>query len=277
MKQANNKEHQELIKHLIRITMPIELQNILNEEKEGILYVTINRPDKLNALNRKTIEELESVFTYAEQLDTVRAVILTGTGNKAFVAGADISEFASFTEEEAMNLSMFGQMVFSKIESLRKPVIAAVNGYALGGGCELALACHLRVASQNAMFGLPEVTLGLIPGYGGTQRLPLIIGRGQALEMILTGNSKDSAWALQTGLVNMVTESENLLTKATELAKVLITRGPVALRKAIEATLDPIIDYHLEAKLFGDCFDTLDFKEGTAAFLEKRKPEFKGK
>lgn len=257
--------------------MPIELQNILNEEKEGILYVTINRPDKLNALNRKTIEELESVFTYAEQLDTVRAVILTGTGNKAFVAGADISEFASFTEEEAMNLSMFGQMVFSKIESLRKPVIAAVNGYALGGGCELALACHLRVASQNAMFGLPEVTLGLIPGYGGTQRLPLIIGRGQALEMILTGNSKDSAWALQTGLVNMVTESENLLTKATELAKVLITRGPVALRKAIEATLDPIIDYHLEAKLFGDCFDTLDFKEGTAAFLEKRKPEFKGK
>jgi enoyl-CoA hydratase len=257
--------------------MPIELQNILNEEKDGILYVTINRPDKLNALNRKTIEELDSVFTFAEQLHTVRAVILTGSGNKAFVAGADISEFSSFTAEEAMNLSLFGQSVFSKIESLKKPVIAAVNGYALGGGCELALACHLRIASQNAVFGLPEVTLGLLPGYGGTQRLPLIIGRGQALEMILTGSSKDSAWALQTGLVNHVTESDNLLAKATELAKTFSTRGPIALRKAIEATLDPIVDYRLEAKLFGDCFDTEDFREGTAAFLEKRKPVFSGK
>ncbi|MDB5257762.1 MAG: enoyl-CoA hydratase [Chitinophagaceae bacterium] len=257
--------------------MPIELQNILNEEKDGILYVTINRPDKLNALNRKTIEELDSVFTFADQLDTVRAVILTGSGNKAFVAGADISEFSSFTDEEAMNLSLFGQAVFSKIESLRKPVIAAVNGYALGGGCELALACHLRIASQNAVFGLPEVTLGLLPGYGGTQRLPLIIGRGQALEMILTGSPKDSTWALQTGLVNHVTESENLLAKATEIAKVLSTRGPIAMRKAIEATLDPIVDYRLEAKLFGDCFDTADFREGTSAFLEKRKPVFQGK
>ncbi len=257
--------------------MAIELQNILTEEKDGILYVTINRPDKLNALNRKTIEEIESVFTYAEQLHTVRVVILTGSGNKAFVAGADISEFSSFSEEEAMSLSLFGQSVFNKIESFHKPVIAAVNGYALGGGCELALACHLRVASQNAMFGLPEVTLGLLPGYGGTQRLPLIIGRGQALEMILTGAPKDSAWALQTGLVNHVTESENLLAKATELAKVIGTRGPIAIRKAIEATLDPIVDYQLEAKLFGDCFDTEDFREGTAAFLEKRKPVFKGK
>lgn len=257
--------------------MAIELQNILTEEKDGILYITINRPDKLNALNRKTIEEIESVFIYAEQLDSVRVIILTGAGDKAFVAGADISEFSSFSDEEAMNLSLYGQSVFSRIESLRKPVIAAVNGYALGGGCELALACHLRVASQNAMFGLPEVTLGLLPGYGGTQRLPLIIGRGQALEMILTGTPKDSAWALQTGLVNMVTESENLWAKATELAKVLATRGPIALRKAIEATLDPIVDYRLEAKLFGDCFDTADFREGTAAFLEKRKPVFKGK
>jgi enoyl-CoA hydratase len=257
--------------------MPIALQNILAEEKEGILYVTINRPDKLNALNRKTIEEIEKVFIYAQQLDTVRVVILTGSGDKAFVAGADISEFSSFTDEEAMNLSLFGQSVFSKIESLRKPVIAAVNGYALGGGCELALACHLRIASTNAVFGLPEVTLGLLPGYGGTQRLPLIIGRGQALEMILTGNPKDSTWALKAGLVNSVTTPEELLTKATELAKVLSSRGPIALRKAIEATLDPIVDYRLEAKLFGDCFDTEDFREGTAAFLEKRKPVFKGK
>lgn len=257
--------------------MAIELQNILTEEKEGILYVTINRPDKLNALNRKTIEEIESVFIYAEQLDSIRVVILTGSGNKAFVAGADISEFSSFTDEEAMNLSLFGQGVFSKIESLRKPVIAAINGYALGGGCELALACHLRVASQNAVFGLPEVTLGLLPGYGGTQRLPLIIGRGHALEMILTGTPKDSAWALHTGLVNHVTESENLLAKTTELAKVLALRAPIALKKAIEATLDPIVDYRLEAKLFGDCFDTEDFREGTSAFLEKRKPVFKGK
>jgi enoyl-CoA hydratase len=257
--------------------MSIDLQNILTEEKEGILYITINRPDKLNALNRKTIEELESVFTYAEQLHTVRVVILTGSGNKAFVAGADISEFSSFTDEEATNLSTYGQMVFSKIEALNKPVIAAVNGYALGGGCELALACHLRIASHNALFGLPEVTLGLLPGYGGTQRLPLIIGRGLALEMILTGAPKDSAWALQSGLANMITEPENLLAKATEVAKTLTTRGPVALKKAIEATLDPIIDYQLESKLFGDCFDTLDFKEGTSAFLEKRKPVFTGK
>ncbi|MDB5273348.1 MAG: enoyl-CoA hydratase [Chitinophagaceae bacterium] len=257
--------------------MAIDLQNILTEEKDGILYVTINRPDKLNALNRKTIEELDSVFTYAQELHTVRVVILTGSGTKAFVAGADISEFSSFTDEEATNLSLFGQNVFSKIESLCKPVIAAINGYALGGGCELALACHLRIASQNAMFGLPEVTLGLIPGYGGTQRLPLIVGRGKALEMILTGAPKDSAWALQAGLVNQVTESENLLAKATEVAQLLTTRGPIALRKAIEATLDPIIDYQLEAKLFGDCFDTEDFREGTSAFLEKRKPVYKGK
>jgi enoyl-CoA hydratase len=257
--------------------MPINLQNILSEEKDGILYVTINRPDKLNALNRKTIEELESIFTYAQQLNTVRAVILTGSGNKAFVAGADISEFSSFSKEEAVSLSQFGQSVFSKIESSTKPVIAAINGYALGGGFELALACHIRIASQNAVFGLPEVTLGLIPGYGGTQRLPAIVGKSLALEMILTGNPKDSAWAQQSGLINHVTEPENLIAKATELAKVISSRGLIALTKAIEATLDPTVDYQLEARLFGECFDTTDFNEGTTAFLEKRKPVFKGK
>jgi enoyl-CoA hydratase len=257
--------------------MKLDLENILTEESDGILYVTINRPDKLNALNRKTIEEIDSAFTYAQDVDAIKAIVLTGAGHKAFVAGADISEFSSFTREEAMNLSSFGQMVFSKIESSSKPVIAAVNGYALGGGCELALACHLRIASHNAAFGLPEVTLGLLPGYGGTQRLPLLIGRGRALELILTGTPKDSVWALQAGLVNAVTESENLLLKATELAKTLTSRGPIALKKVIEATLYPSMDYSLETKLFGDCFDTQDFKEGASAFLEKRKPVFKGK
>jgi enoyl-CoA hydratase len=257
--------------------MSIELQNILTEEKEGVLYITINRPDRLNALNRKTIEELEKAFIYAEQEHTVRVVVLTGSGNKAFVAGADISEFSEFNDQEAMDLSAFGQYVFHEIEKLPKPVIAAINGYALGGGCELAMACHIRIASSQAMFGLPEVSLGLIPGYGGTQRLPMLIGKGRAMEMILTGTPKDCNWAFQAGLVNIVTDQERLMEKATEIALLLASRAPIALRKAAEAIHSPLPDYRLEAKLFGDCFDTQDFREGTSAFLEKRKPVFVGK
>jgi enoyl-CoA hydratase len=252
------------------------LQTILTEEKEGVLYITINRPDKLNALNHKTIEEIGLVFKTEALKDSVRVIILTGQGSKAFVAGADISEFSSFTQEEAMALSVFGQNVFSSIAQFKKPVIAAVNGYALGGGCELALACHIRVASSNALFGLPEVSLGLLPGYGATQRLPLIIGKGRALEMMLSGANKDSAWALQAGLVNLVTEQENLLAEATKLAQLISTKAPIALHKVIEATQSPIPDYALEASLFGQCFSTTDFKEGTTAFLEKRKAHFQG-
>lgn len=253
------------------------MENILSEEKEGVLYLTINRPDKLNALNHKTIDELGKLFESAALKESVRVVIITGAGQKSFVAGADISEFSAFTQKEAEALSAFGQNVFSRIEQFPKPVIAAVNGYALGGGCELALACHIRIASTNAVFGLPEVSLGLLPGYGGTQRLPLIIGKGRALEMILSGNPKDSAWALQAGLANSVVEQEALLIEATKLAHTIMGKAPIGLQKAIEATLNPIPDYDLEARLFGQCFATEDFKEGTAAFLEKRKPSFKGR
>lgn len=253
------------------------LENILSEEKDGLLYITINRPEKLNALNRKTIEEIDAVFKNDASKDSVRVVIITGQGPKAFVAGADISEFSSFTQEEAVALSAFGQAVFSRIEQFKKPVIAAINGYALGGGCELALACHLRIASTNAVFGLPEVSLGLLPGYGATQRLPLIIGKGRALEMILSGNPKDSTWALQAGLVNALANPENLMEEATKLAHTMANKAPIALQKVIEATQSPLPDYSLEASLFGQCFHTHDFKEGTTAFLEKRKPVFQGK
>lgn len=257
--------------------MSLETQNLLTEEKDGILYVTINRPDKLNALNRKTIEEIGGVLTYAEQQESVKVLVITGSGTKAFVAGADISEFSSFNDQQAMDLSSLGHYVFHEIEQFPKPVIAAVNGFALGGGCELAMACHIRIAAKNAQFGLPEVSLGLIPGYGGTQRLPMLVGKGRAMEMILTGTPKDSAWALTAGLVNEVVEQDQLMARTEEVAKLLLTRGPIALRKAMEAINSPLPDYRLEAKLFGDCFDTADFKEGTAAFLEKRKPSFTGK
>ena len=251
-------------------------QNILTEEKDGVLYLTVNRPDKLNALTRKTIEEIGSVFSTEALKDSVRVVIITGQGSKAFVAGADISEFSAFTKEEATALSRFGQNVFSSIEQFSKPVIAAVNGYALGGGCELALACHIRIASTNAVFGLPEVSLGLLPGYGGTQRLPLIVGKGRAMEMILSGAPKDSTWALASGLANQVVEQESLLDEASKLAKTISLRAPIALSKVIEVTQNPLPDYLSEAAAFGDCFSTHDFKEGTTAFLEKRKPTFKG-
>ncbi|MFN3755868.1 MAG: enoyl-CoA hydratase/isomerase family protein [Flavobacterium sp.] len=257
-------------------------QNILLERCDDITIITINRPDKLNALNRATIEELHHAFT-AENLDPIsKAIILTGSGTKAFVAGADISEFAHFSVDEGAALSAEGQKkLFDYIENLQTPVIAAVNGFALGGGLELAMACHIRIASENAKMGLPEVTLGVIPGYGGTQRLPQLVGKGRAMEMIMTAQMLDAASALQFGLVNHVVLQTELLEFAKQLAAKIAKNSVVAVAKAIEAInanyKDGVNGYQTEIKNFGECFSTYDFKEGTTAFLEKRKPIFPGK
>jgi enoyl-CoA hydratase len=257
-------------------------QNILLERCDDITIITINRPDKLNALNRATIEELHHAFT-AENLDPIsKAIILTGSGAKAFVAGADISEFAHFSVEEGAVLSADGQKkLFDYVENLQTPVIAAVNGFALGGGLELAMACHIRIASDNAKMGLPEVTLGVIPGYGGTQRLPQLVGKGRAMEMIMTAQMLDAASSHQFGLVNHVVPQSELLDFAKQLAAKITKNSVVAVAKAIEAVnanyKDGVNGYQTEIKNFGECFGTQDFKEGTTAFLEKRKPNFPGK
>ncbi|MFN4199412.1 MAG: enoyl-CoA hydratase/isomerase family protein [Flavobacterium sp.] len=257
-------------------------QNILLERWDDITVITINRPDKLNALNKATIDELHHAFT-AENLDPVsKAIILTGSGTKAFVAGADISEFAHFSVEEGAALSAEGQKkLFDFVENLQTPVIAAVNGFALGGGLELAMACHIRIASDNAKMGLPEVTLGVIPGYGGTQRLPQLVGKGRAMEMIMTAQMLDAASAHQFGLVNHVVPQSELLDFAKQLAAKITKNSVVAVAKAIEAVnanyKDGVNGYQTEIKNFGECFGTQDFKEGTSAFLEKRKPNFPGK
>jgi enoyl-CoA hydratase len=257
-------------------------QNILLERFDDITIITINRPDKLNALNKATIEELHHAFT-AENLEPIsKAIILTGSGTKAFVAGADISEFAHFSVEDGAALSADGQKkLFDYVENLQTPVIAAVNGFALGGGLELAMACHIRIASDNAKMGLPEVTLGVIPGYGGTQRLPQLVGKGRAMEMIITAQMLDAASAHQFGLVNHVVPQSELLDFAKQLAAKITKNSVVAVAKAIEAVnanyKDGVNGYQTEIKNFGECFGTQDFKEGTTAFLEKRKPNFPGK
>lgn len=257
-------------------------QNILLERWDDITVITINRPDKLNALNKATIDELHHAFM-AENLDPVsKAIILTGSGSRAFVAGADISEFAHFSVEEGAALSAEGQKkLFDFVENLQTPVIAAVNGFALGGGLELAMACHIRIASDNAKMGLPEVTLGVIPGYGGTQRLPQLVGKGRAMEMIMTAQMLDAASAHQFGLVNHVVPQSELLDFAKQLAAKITKNSVVAVAKAIEAVnanyKDGVNGYQTEIKNFGECFGTQDFKEGTTAFLEKRKPNFPGK
>jgi enoyl-CoA hydratase len=255
-------------------------ENLITETKSNIYYITINRPDKLNALNKKTIEELGIAVSEAEKAGDVRVIILTGAGTKAFVAGADISEFADFNDRQGEELSAYGQKVFSAIEQCNKPVIAAINGFALGGGCELAMACHIRVASDNARFGQPEVKLGLIPGYGGTQRLPRLIGRNKATELLLTADMMNAQDALQWGLVNDVVPAEQLISKCEEIAKKIIAQAPLA----VAATLRCVQAYYdkqkngieTEVKEFGKCFSTDDVKEGTKAFLEKRAPVFKG-
>jgi enoyl-CoA hydratase len=255
-------------------------ENILEEMDGSILIISINRENKLNALNKKTLAELHFAITNALLDDKVSGIILTGSGSKAFVAGADISEFANFNVYEAKDLAQEGQSkVFDLIQNADKPIIAAINGFALGGGLELALACHIRVASDNAKMGLPEVSLGLIPGYGGTQRLTQLVGKGRALEMILTADMIDAKKAYLYGLVNHVVVPEELLNKAKSILLTISQHSPQAISAAIRA----INAFHkkgedgfkTEIKEFSECFGSSDFKEGISAFLEKRKPNFK--
>lgn len=255
-------------------------ENLLTENRDGILWITVNRPDKLNALNQMTLTELGQAVNEAEMDDSVLAVVVTGAGEKAFVAGADISELNTLGPIEAKEFSLRGQAVFNRIERLGKPVVAAVNGFALGGGCELAMACHLRVASSNALFGQPEVKLGLIPGYAGTQRLPRLVGRGRALEIILTGNNVSAEDAERIGLANAVCDPGELVERTEALVRRILGNGPLAVSHCLEAVnhgLDLPFDDAclLEATLFGVGAASDEMREGTAAFLEKRKPEFR--
>ncbi len=255
-------------------------ENILTKIKDEICIITINRPDKLNALNKNTIAEIGKAVKAAEADTAIKGIILTGSGSKAFVAGADISEFADYTLEEAQQLSSHGHDVFNSIENCSKPVIAAVNGFALGGGCEVAMSCHFRVASNNAKFGQPEVKLGLIPGYAGTQRLPQLIGKGKAMELLMTADMINADEALQLGMVNYVTTPETLMDKCFEILNKIKQQAPIAIAKTIHcvnAHYDKNKNgYSEEIKSFGECFATADFKEGAQAFLDKRKPVFKG-
>ncbi len=260
----------------------MNFQTLLLETDNRIAIITINRPDKLNALNAQAKSELRDAFTQIKTDGNVDVVILTGAGEKAFVAGTDIGELTVLNSETGKAFSAKGQEVFDLIENLGKPVIAAINGYALGGGCELALACHIRIASENAKFGQPEVNLGIIPGYGGTQRLTRLVGRGRAMEMILTGNPIDAQEALRIGLVNKVVPQAELLAAARAMAQLIASKGQIAIRmalKAVNMTQETTLSdgEKLEASLFGVCCDTEDFKEGTAAFMEKRKAVFKNR
>ncbi|HEY1113021.1 MAG TPA: enoyl-CoA hydratase-related protein [Chitinophagaceae bacterium] len=256
-------------------------QTLLTSLENGIFTITINRPDKLNALNRQVMADLDTVLDEVESNADIKAVIITGAGAKGFVAGADISEFVGLSVDEGKALAKKGQDIFFKIENCSKPVVAAVNGFALGGGCELAMACHFRIASENAKFGQPEVNLGLIPGYGGTQRLVQLVGKGRALELIMTGNMVDAPSALQMGLVNHVVPAEELLNKTRSILEVITTKAPLAIRhsiRAANAVFDPAQKgYEVEVEAFGNCFGTEDMKEGTSAFLEKRKAAFQGR
>jgi enoyl-CoA hydratase len=253
----------------------------LDRGADGIAVVTVSRPDKLNALNAGTVRELDAVLRSVREDEGVRAIILTGAGEKAFVAGADIGELARMGPVEGVRISRDGQDTFRMMERMPKPVIGAINGFALGGGLELALACHIRLASSRARFGLPEVKLGIIPGYGGTVRLPRLVGRGRALELMLTGEMIDAEEAYRIGLVNRVTPPESLLDAARELAAKMIANGPIAIALALESVdrgMSTTIDdaQILESNLFGLLASTDDMREGMNAFLEKRKAEFKG-
>lgn len=253
--------------------------NILVQNEAKIATITINRPTKLNALNRETIQELHDAFRELDEDKNTKAIIITGSGEKAFVAGADIAEFSNFSEKEGGELAKEGQeLLFDFVENLATPVIAAVNGFALGGGLELAMACHFRIASDNAKLGLPEVSLGVIPGYGGTQRLPQLIGKGRANEMIMTAGMIDAQKAFRYGLVNEVVVQEELLPLCKKMASCISNNSSVAISyaiKAVNAGFSSSVDgYVEEIKAFGACFGTKDFKEGTTAFLEKRKANF---
>ncbi len=256
-------------------------KTLLTSSDNGILTITINRPDKLNALNKDVFADLNAILDEIKTNDDIRSAIITGAGSKAFVAGADISEFGSLDKNDAMALSFHGQEVFEKIENSSKPIVAAVNGFALGGGCELAMACHFRIASENAKFGQPEVNLGLIPGYGGTQRLVQLIGKGKALELLMSANMVDANEAKQLGLVNHVTSQESLMAETRKIMELINSKAPLAIAgciKAVNAVFDETKDgYAVEVAEFGNAFATEDMKEGTSAFLEKRKANFKGK
>ena len=254
---------------------------LLTSFENGILTITINRPDKLNALNKDVFTDLENVVDEIQSNPSIKSAIITGAGTKAFVAGADISEFKAFDKQQAKALAKRGQDIFLKIEQSNKPIIAAVNGFALGGGCELAMACHFRVASENAKFGQPEVNLGLIPGYGGTQRLTHLIGKGRAIELLISGNMIDANTALQYGLVNYVVPAAELLVKARGLLELVNNKAPLAIAACIYAA-NAVFDetkngYDVEIEAFGECFATEDFTEGTSAFIEKRVPVFSGR
>lgn len=256
--------------------------NLLIENRDRILYITINRENKLNALNKATLAELHDVITSTSHDEQVGGIIITGAGQKAFVAGADISEFSDFNADEGRELAREGQSkVFDVIENSEKPIIAALNGFALGGGLELAMACHIRIALITAKMGLPEVSLGLIPGYGGTQRLSHLVGKGKAMEMILSADMINAEEAFRIGLINHIAEPEQLLQKAEEILKKIMTRSPFAVGCAIRAVNsafnEGVNGYETEIAEFSNCFDSEDFKEGVAAFIQKRKAVFSGK
>ncbi|NOX88287.1 MAG: enoyl-CoA hydratase [Calditrichaeota bacterium] len=259
----------------------MSFQNLLVEIEGAIGVVTINRPDKLNALNRRTLEELSSLLSDLQADENIKGILLTGSGEKAFVAGADLKEIKDLNGESAIRFARFGQELFDRIENFPKPVIALVNGFALGGGCELAMACHIRIASENARFGQPEINLGIIPGYGGTQRLARLIGKGRALEILLTGDMIDARRALEIGLVNRVVPAEKLMDQGKALLGKIIDKGAIAVQSIFQAVnqgLNQTLDQglHLEAFLFGRVCATKDKDEGISAFFEKRKPQFKG-
>ena len=259
----------------------MDYSNLIITSENHIATITINRPTKLNALNKVTIQELHDALEFLENDVTIQAIILTGSGEKAFVAGADIAEFANFSVSEGAQLAAQGQeLLFDFVENLKTPVIAAVNGFALGGGLELAMSCHFRIASENAKMGLPETSLGVIPGYGGTQRLPQLIGKGRAMEMIMTAGMISAEEALSFGLVNHVVPQVELLDFTKGIATKILRNSPYAIGRSIKAVnanfKDGVNGYETEIRNFGKCFGTEDFKEGTTAFLEKRKAEFKG-
>jgi enoyl-CoA hydratase len=266
----------------VRPPVTQDFENLLYEKKDAIAYVTINRPKVLNALSKATWADLRAAFEDARDDTAVRGVVLTGAGDKAFVAGADISELAQFTAVEAEQSSRFGQEVLDLVETLGKPVVAAINGFALGGGCETAMACTIRIAVEHARFGQPEVKLGLLPGGGGTQRLPRLVGKGRALQLILTGGMIDAQEAWRIGLVNEVVPADGLIPRAEAILKEIAANGPVAVGYALEAVhrgleTSQAEGLALEASVFGLCAATEDKAEGTQAFLAKRAPQFRGR